>query len=110
MQLSEFPNPTVAVNESGRVSVFLPSLEGEPDAPSFSFHSDGAVLFRRTPDAGCVLSGLSEETMGYLDKSSRCLVIEVDVEKAAEKLDAGEENIEDSFRRLYEVSVNMERD
>ena len=48
--------------------------------------------------------------MGYLDKSSRCLVIEVDVEKAAEKLDAGEENIEDSFRRLYEVSVNMERD
>lgn len=109
MLLSEFPNPTLAVNERGRVSVFLPSLEGEPDRPSFSFHSDGAVLFRRTPDAGCVLSGLSEESMEYLSRSSRCLVIEVDVEKAAEKLEAGEEEIEDSFRRLYEVSVDMER-
>lgn len=109
MKINEIPSPTFAVNKQGRVSVFLPAFEGEPDNPHFSYKTDSSILFNRTAEEACILSGLSEDVMGLLKESQKCLIIEVDLEKAAVSLETEKNDIEESFHRLYEVTVDMKK-
>lgn len=107
MEVSEIPSPTFVVNEQGRVSVFLPSFEGEPENPAFTILEENAVLFDRTPKENCFLTALSDETMSVLKKNAKCLVIEVSLEKTLDMMENNEEaeNFGDTFERMYEVSV-----
>lgn len=106
----EIPDATFIANESGRVTVFLPEFDGEPDAPRLVLTDSHAALFYRTPETACVLSNLHDETLDLLKKSSRCLVVELDLEKILSIIEEIQDAFDESaFKRVYETVVVKEK-
>lgn len=101
----EITDATFMSNEAGRVTVMLPALEGEPKNPKFELTDHNSLFFYRTPETACVLSNLSDETVKLLQKTSKCLLIELDLDNVVSTMDADEERMEEAFQRVYEVNV-----
>ena len=105
--VNEFPSPTFAVNEQGRVSIFLPAMQHEPDNPVLSRQEPGVLFFQRTPEEGGFLTCLSEQSMEDIRKVDMCLIIEMDMEKIAEMAQSEDPDLESAFYRIYEARVEQ---
>lgn len=105
MLVNEFPSPTFAVNEQGRVTIFLPAMQREPENPVLSFEEPGVLFFQRTPTEGCFLTRLSEQSMKDIRKVDMCLIIEMDMAKITEMSQSEDPDVESTFHRVYEARV-----
>lgn len=125
MEINELPSPMFVANDDGRLTVFLPAFEGEPESPTLSKKDEKTLYFQRSAGGDCLFTDVPEDVMTALSQVEKMLVIESNIEKSidiAEKLvDAAlkEENgekadeslfegdIEDIVERAYEIQVNV---
>ena len=106
MLLNEIPSPAFAVNKEGKVSVFIPELTGDAEKPEISYLFENTLFFKRTPDSGCAITGVSDEIMDYLRTTEKCLVVEIDLDKV---IDLDEGKLADPagvFKRYYEALID----
>ncbi len=106
MLLNEIPSPACTINKEGKISIFIPELAGEAEKPEIGYFLENALFFKRTPDSGCAITGVSDDVMDFLRNSEKCLIVEIDLDKV---VDFDEGKITDPvgmFKRYYEVSVD----
>ncbi len=106
MQIEELESPTFALNENGNVTVFVPEFAGEAANPVISGIDGQTLFFRRSPDAGCRLSGIPAEVMAALGRVKKCLVIELDLETVADLYEKDAADLETAFKKIYESDVS----
>lgn len=123
MEVNELPSPMFVTNEEGRLTVFLPAFDGEPEKPVLTKKDEKTLHFQRSASGDCLLTEIPEEVMEALTGVNKMLVVESNVMKSidiAEKvLDAAakqkespiegmsEEEMMDIIERAYEVQVNI---
>ncbi len=123
MEVNELPSPMFVANEEGRLTVFLPAFDGEPEKPVLTKKDETTLHFRRSASGDCLLTEIPEEVMEALAGVNKMLVVESNVMKSidiAEKvLDAAakqkespiegmsEEEMMDIIERAYEVQVSI---
>lgn len=105
MQIEEFPSPTFVLNENGNVTVFIPEMQGEPQAPRISGAGKNTLLFSRSAGEGCRLTYITDEIMTALGKVDKCLVIELDLDKVVDLYEQDSAGLEAAFKKVYEAEV-----
>lgn len=106
MQINEIPSPAFAVNEEGKVSVFLPELAGEARNPEISRLDEHTLLFKRTPDSACTVTAVPSEIIKRLSVAEKMLVVEVDLSKVVDLNDKKITDPAETFKRYYEVAID----
>lgn len=107
MQIDELPSPTFALNENGNVTVFIPEMQGEPDAPRITGTDKNTLFFQRSAKEGCRLTYITDEVMAALGKVKKCLVIELDMDRVVSLYETDASGLEDAFKKVYEADVSF---
>ena len=122
MEINELPSPRFTVNESGMISVFLPSFEGEPGDALLTKKDETTLHFRRSDDSDVFLTEIEPEVMEALHGTEKILVIETNIAKSikvlenalnayagqdADNPDDAEKQVMDTIDRAYEISVRV---
>lgn len=122
MEINELPSPRFTINETGMISVFLPSFEGEPREPLLTKKDETTLHFRRSDDSDVLLTEIEPEVMEALHETQKILVIETNIAKSIKVLEnalnayagqaAGdsedaEKQVMDTIDRAYEIEVRV---
>lgn len=106
MRTEELTAPTFALNENGKVTIFIPEIKGEPSNPSIAYLDENTLFFRRSADEGCRMTFVTDEAMEQLGKSEKCLIIELDLETVTNLYEMDESDLESAFKNVYEADID----
>lgn len=106
MQIEELQGPSFALNENGKVAIFIPEIKGDPEKPSLSYLGKNALMFNRSEKTGCRMTYVTDEAMERVGKSEKCLIIELDMAKVTDLYAKDESDLESAFTKIYEADVD----